>query len=154
MDFPGGSVPFTASMDWHGGSYAARAPLPCYRTIDAAGREVPGAAIPHPLPRETAVRMYETMVRLQTADVLFYEAQRQVGGRRAGLRRVIDRSTQHLDHPAWGHAQPGLPHQGLSNAAGAAAAHARAVAPLHGFQQRCTPDAPEPAAASPEPLIR
>ncbi|KAL4423414.1 hypothetical protein ABPG77_009992 [Micractinium sp. CCAP 211/92] len=77
MDFPGGSVPFTAGMDWHGGSFAPRAPLPCYRTIDGAGREVGGAAIPHPLPRETAVRMYETMVKLQTADVLFYEAQRQ-----------------------------------------------------------------------------
>lgn len=89
MDFPGGSVPFTAGMDWHGGSFAPRAPLPCYRTIDGAGRKVEGAAIPHPLPRETAVRMYETMVKLQTADVLFYEAQRQVRWSLGGAGTVV-----------------------------------------------------------------
>lgn len=48
-------------------------------TLDSAGREVPGASLPHELPRETAVRMYETMVKLQTVDTIFYEAQRQVG---------------------------------------------------------------------------
>lgn len=40
---------------------------------------MPGASLPHELPRETAVRMYETMVKLQTVDTIFYEAQRQVG---------------------------------------------------------------------------
>ncbi|PSC75990.1 2-oxoisovalerate dehydrogenase subunit alpha 2, mitochondrial-like [Micractinium conductrix] len=77
MDFPGGSVPFSRSPAWVGGAFSPRAPLPCYRTLDASGREVPGAAVPHPLSREVAVKMYETMVRLQTADTIFYEAQRQ-----------------------------------------------------------------------------
>lgn len=54
--------------------------VPC-STLDSAGREVPGASLPHDLPRETAVRMYETMVKLQTVDTIFYEAQRQAGCR-------------------------------------------------------------------------
>ena len=52
MDFPGGSVPFSRSPAWVGGAFSPRAPLPCYRTLDASGREVPGAAVPHPLSRE------------------------------------------------------------------------------------------------------
>lgn len=77
MDFPGGAVPFTRDLNFKGGSFAPHAPLPCYRTVDTSGREVEGAAVPHPLPRETAVRMYETMIKLQTVDTIFYEAQRQ-----------------------------------------------------------------------------
>lgn len=79
MDFPGGSVPFTQLLSFRGGAFTPRAPMACYRTLDASGREVPGAAVPHPLSQETAVRMYETMVKLQTVDTIFYEAQRQVG---------------------------------------------------------------------------
>ncbi|PRW51143.1 2-oxoisovalerate dehydrogenase subunit alpha mitochondrial-like [Chlorella sorokiniana] len=77
MDFPGGSVPFTSQLSMVGGSFSPRDPIPCYRTLDSAGREVPDAHLPHDLPRETAVRMYETMVKLQTVDTIFYEAQRQ-----------------------------------------------------------------------------
>jgi hypothetical protein len=53
MDFPGGSVPFTRSLAFLGGASAQpqHAPLPCYRTIDAAGRVVEGAEVPHPLPQ-------------------------------------------------------------------------------------------------------
>ncbi len=32
----------------------------------------------HSLSEELALRMYTTMVKLQTMDVIFYEAQRQV----------------------------------------------------------------------------
>jgi hypothetical protein len=53
MDFPGGSVPFTRTLSFLGGASAQpqHAPLPCYRTIDAAGRVVEGAEVPHPLPQ-------------------------------------------------------------------------------------------------------
>jgi 2-oxoisovalerate dehydrogenase E1 component alpha subunit len=77
MDIPGGSVPYTQSLTFVGGAFTPPAPLPCYRTIDAAGREIPGAAVPHELDQETAVKMYRTMVNLQTVDTIFYEAQRQ-----------------------------------------------------------------------------
>lgn len=80
MDFPGGQVPYTKDMSFVGGGFSPRAPLPCYQTIDAGGEEVAGAAVPHPLGRDTALRMYHTMVTLQTVDTIFYEAQRQVGG--------------------------------------------------------------------------
>ena len=58
-------------------------------TLDSAGREVGGAALPHALPRETAVKMYETMVRLQAVDTIFYEAQRQVGSVQSGRARSV-----------------------------------------------------------------
>lgn len=77
MEFPGGAVPFTSRLSFAGGPSAPRDPLPCYRTIDSTGAEVPGAAVPHPLDQPTAARLYATMVRLQTADTIFYEAQRQ-----------------------------------------------------------------------------
>lgn len=35
--------------------------------------------MPHELAQDKAVRMYRTMVSLQTVDTIFYEAQRQVG---------------------------------------------------------------------------
>lgn len=38
--------------------------------------------MPHEIDEELALKMYETMVKLQTMDVIFYEAQRQV---RAGV---------------------------------------------------------------------
>jgi 2-oxoisovalerate dehydrogenase E1 component alpha subunit len=77
MEFPGGHVPFTALPRFVGGPGTATAPLPCYRTIDASGREVPECEVPHPFERPTAVRVYSTMVSLQTVDTIFYEAQRQ-----------------------------------------------------------------------------
>lgn len=59
-------------------------------TLDAAGAALEGAAEPHPLPQETAVRMYAAMLQLQAADTIFYEAQRQVcvASAACGLRLV------------------------------------------------------------------
>lgn len=51
--------------------------MPCYRVLDAAGRPLPGADAPHPLPEAGARALYETMARLQAMDTIFYEAQRQ-----------------------------------------------------------------------------
>ena len=77
MEFPGGAVPFTDQLSFKGGPTNAAAPIPCYRTINDAGEEIPGAAVPYPLDKETAVKMYKTMISLQTVDTIFYEAQRQ-----------------------------------------------------------------------------
>ena len=79
MDFPGGKVPFSAAMHFVGGPSVEASPIPCYRTLDSTGAELPDAAVPHPLDEATAVRMYRTMVALQSVDTIFYEAQRQVG---------------------------------------------------------------------------
>ena len=43
-----------------------------------AGSNIPGTQVLHSLSEELALRMYTTMVKLQTMDVIFYEAQRQV----------------------------------------------------------------------------
>ena len=43
-----------------------------------AGSNIPGIQVLHALSEELALRMYTTMVKLQTMDVIFYEAQRQV----------------------------------------------------------------------------
>jgi hypothetical protein len=58
--------------------------LPCYRALDAAGRPLPGAAVPHPLGEAEAVALYTAMARLQVMDTIFYEAQRQVGASLGG----------------------------------------------------------------------
>ena len=52
------------------------AAIPCFRVLDETGRSVSGSEkyeVEEPLARD----MYKTMVRLQTLDTLFYEAQRQ-----------------------------------------------------------------------------
>lgn len=76
-DFPGGSVPFTSQMGFVGEPSAPRDPIPCYRTLDSTGATISDAAVPHPLDQDTAVKMYQAMVKLQTMDTIFYEAQRQ-----------------------------------------------------------------------------
>ena len=43
-----------------------------------AGLSIEEAEVPHELDEALALRMHEAMVRLQTMDVIFYEAQRQV----------------------------------------------------------------------------
>ena len=43
-----------------------------------AGLPIEDAEVPHELGQELALRMHAAMVRLQTMDVIFYEAQRQV----------------------------------------------------------------------------
>ena len=77
MEFPGGAVPFSTHLRFKGGPTDAPTPLPCYRTIDSAGEALPDAHTPHPLDKATAVKMYKTMLTLQTVDTIFYESQRQ-----------------------------------------------------------------------------
>lgn len=78
MEFPGGAVPFTSELRFTGGPTIQSTPIPCYRTINGAGEEIPEALVPHSLDKATAVKMYKTMVSVQTVDTIFYEAQRQV----------------------------------------------------------------------------
>ncbi|KAG2438412.1 hypothetical protein HYH02_010867 [Chlamydomonas schloesseri] len=77
LEVPGGRVPYTAELRFLGGPDAPIPTMPCYRTIDSTGQDVPGAHIPHPLSQDLALRMYGAMARLQTMDTMFYEAQRQ-----------------------------------------------------------------------------
>jgi len=77
MEFPGGRVPFSPDLQFTGGPLTERSTLPCYRTIDSTGKQLPGAHIPHPLQESTALQMYKTMISLLTVDTIFYEAQRQ-----------------------------------------------------------------------------
>ena len=49
---------------------------PVYRVLDTDGQVREGALDPG-LDKETVVRMYGTMVRLQAMDQIFYNAQRQ-----------------------------------------------------------------------------
>lgn len=80
MDFPGGKVPFTEDMQWQGPGYSSAATIPCYRAIGPQGEPLPDASVPHTLDKDTALKMYKTMVDLQAVDTIFYEAQRQVRG--------------------------------------------------------------------------
>ncbi|GMH43055.1 hypothetical protein BSKO_10977 [Bryopsis sp. KO-2023] len=82
-DYPGGKgVSNTSLLEFFGGRTEPRpvpVPIPCFRSLDAAGeplgdcKEEDVAVFSDDL----ALRVYETMVKLQTVDVLFYEAQRQ-----------------------------------------------------------------------------
>lgn len=76
MEFPGGSVPYTSKLGFLGGSTSAPR-IPCYRTIDLTGADVSEADVPYPVDQELGLKLYVTMVKLQTMDTLFYEAQRQ-----------------------------------------------------------------------------
>ncbi|EIE20627.1 mitochondrial branched-chain alpha-ketoacid dehydrogenase complex, E1 alpha [Coccomyxa subellipsoidea C-169] len=77
MDFPGGRVPFTDRLSFVGGAVSPSQPTSCYRTLDSTGACIEDAEVPHDIDEELALKMYETMVKLQTMDVIFYEAQRQ-----------------------------------------------------------------------------
>ncbi|GLC56792.1 hypothetical protein PLESTB_001149300 [Pleodorina starrii] len=77
LEVPGGKLPFTSAIQFVGGSDSPAPTIPCYRTIDSAGQDVPDAQVPYPLGQDLALRMYTCMARLQTMDTLFYEAQRQ-----------------------------------------------------------------------------
>ncbi len=48
------------------------------RLLVCPGACIEDAEVPHDIDEELALKMYETMVKLQTMDVIFYEAQRQV----------------------------------------------------------------------------
>lgn len=49
LEVPGGRVPYTPELRFLGGPDAPIPTMPCYRTIDSTGQDVPGAHIPHPL---------------------------------------------------------------------------------------------------------
>jgi len=52
--------------------------IPCYRVLDSDGNFVEGSDMSdEDLDRESALKMYTTMVKLQTMDQIFYDAQRQ-----------------------------------------------------------------------------
>lgn len=79
MNFSGFDIPFTSSVHLRGGAGLkdSQSPIPCYRTIDNAGKDIDNAEIPYPFDQETAIKIYRTMLSLQTVDTIFYEAQRQ-----------------------------------------------------------------------------
>ncbi|XP_058188893.1 2-oxoisovalerate dehydrogenase subunit alpha 2, mitochondrial-like isoform X2 [Rhododendron vialii] len=74
LDFPGGTVPFTPEMRFI--SEASRERIPCYRVLDDNGNLIMHSSFVQ-VNKEDAVKMYSTMVTLQTMDTIFYEAQRQ-----------------------------------------------------------------------------
>ncbi|XP_010320010.1 2-oxoisovalerate dehydrogenase subunit alpha 1, mitochondrial isoform X2 [Solanum lycopersicum] len=74
MDFPGGKVPITPQMKFISESSEKR--LPCYRVLDDDGYPLPGTIFEE-VSKELAIKMYSSMVTLQTMDTIFYEAQRQ-----------------------------------------------------------------------------
>ncbi|KAG5525168.1 hypothetical protein RHGRI_031746 [Rhododendron griersonianum] len=74
LDFPGGTVPFTPEMRFI--SEASRERIPCYQVLDDNGNLIMHSSFVQ-VNKEDAVKMYSTMVTLQTMDTIFYEAQRQ-----------------------------------------------------------------------------
>eukprot|EP00968_Pinguiococcus_pyrenoidosus_P005912 scaffold387_cov244-Pinguiococcus_pyrenoidosus.AAC.2 len=69
-----GGLPITTRLELH--DPQTEAVWPMLRTINLEGRVLPGATVPE-LSRETAQRMYEVIVRVQTMDDVFFSAQRQ-----------------------------------------------------------------------------
>lgn len=79
LEFPGGTVPFTSSMQFMGSALTPSSPrIPCYRTLDGTGRHIPDAAVPHDLDQQMATDLYTAMAKLQVMDTICYDAQRQV----------------------------------------------------------------------------
>ncbi|KAL8481893.1 hypothetical protein ACS0TY_028147 [Phlomoides rotata] len=74
LDFSGGRVTFTPQMQFISESSDQR--IPCYRVLDDDGCLIEGSRYKQ-VDKETAVKMYKTMVTLQIMDTIFYEAQRQ-----------------------------------------------------------------------------
>ncbi|KAK4490156.1 hypothetical protein RD792_000813 [Penstemon davidsonii] len=74
IDFPGGRVAFTPQIKFISESPDKR--IPCYRVLDDDGYPIAGSTYEQ-VDKETAVKMYKSMVTLQIMDTIFYEAQRQ-----------------------------------------------------------------------------
>lgn len=73
--FPGDvKIPFVTTLDTHPPGFIP--PMPVFRVMDEDGTLRPGAQEPT-ADRDTCLRMYATMMRLQVMDTVFYEAQRQ-----------------------------------------------------------------------------
>lgn len=77
MEFPGFKVPYTSKLTFAGGVQDNTMRVPCYTTLDITGGNVDDAEIPFPVDDKLSLKLYETMVKLQAMDTLFYEAQRQ-----------------------------------------------------------------------------
>ncbi|XP_052188220.1 2-oxoisovalerate dehydrogenase subunit alpha 2, mitochondrial-like [Diospyros lotus] len=73
-DFPGGRIAFTYEMQFISESPKER--IPCYRVIDDNGSLLMHGSFVQ-VSKEDALKMYSSMVTLQTMDSIFYEAQRQ-----------------------------------------------------------------------------
>jgi hypothetical protein len=59
-------VPVTRRLAFQGGPASPDTPkVPCYRALDGAGRPLEGAAVPHPLGEEDALRLYVAMAKMQ-----------------------------------------------------------------------------------------
>lgn len=79
MDFPGGRVPFTNTLQFIGGVFDSdHAKIPCYRTLDGSGQQIEDAMVPHDLQQQEATKLYQAMAKLQVMDTICYDAQRQV----------------------------------------------------------------------------
>jgi hypothetical protein len=98
LEFPGGRVPFTHSMNFLGGPLTPSSPrIPCYRTLDGTGKHIPDAAVPHDLKQQEAVALYTAMAKLQVMDTICYDAQRQVSAELGSLLQ-LEADIVHGDH--------------------------------------------------------
>ncbi|CAH9101739.1 unnamed protein product [Cuscuta europaea] len=77
LDFPGGKVPFTTKMKFITGAIDEDGRIPCFRVLDDDGNLLPACTALEQVKEEMAVKMYSTMVSVETTDTIFYEAQRQ-----------------------------------------------------------------------------
>ncbi|CAM6097074.1 unnamed protein product [Calypogeia fissa] len=74
FSYPGAKANFIPEMRFI--SHAADEPVPCYRVLDDFGQPLQCAEMPE-VDADLAKKMYINMVKLQTMDGIFYEAQRQ-----------------------------------------------------------------------------
>jgi hypothetical protein len=103
LEFPGGRVPFTHSMQFLGGPLTPSSPrIPCYRTLDGTGKHIPDAEVPHDLQQQDAVALYTAMARLQVMDTICYDAQRQVSAELDGQRLATALGFHHTGFRAAG----------------------------------------------------
>jgi len=74
-DYPGGKrIRYVEAIDAHPPN--SHEPIPAHRLMDEDGSIRPGVEDPG-TDRELCLRMYATMMRMQTLDNVFYDAQRQ-----------------------------------------------------------------------------
>ncbi|KAF5942412.1 hypothetical protein HYC85_020054 [Camellia sinensis] len=74
QDFPGGRIRFTSAMNFNSEFPMKR--VPCYRVLDDNGHPIMHSGF-RQVSKDDALKMYSSMVTLQTMDNIFYEAQRQ-----------------------------------------------------------------------------
>ncbi|KDO20463.1 hypothetical protein SPRG_14335 [Saprolegnia parasitica CBS 223.65] len=75
-EFPGGqTVPYVNKI--HVVDPKDADVIPAYRVLDQQGKLVPGASLPEGIDEDLAVEIYKHMIRLNSMDNVFYDAQRQ-----------------------------------------------------------------------------